>query len=241
MSQLDGAMDIKAWEPAVLIQSRSHTSQAYGVSSHKDVVNQAFRPPLLTQIDTLPLSRQPRDTVVPRNNPGMDGRETGFLAQNTTPTNIGKHITDKVGYGNIRPTFCATQYQTPIDNIDLPALAEKRPIPHAYTNTNGRYQSSQLDNGVPDIALYDKTTTYAFSNPGISVDYIDYSAVPSIQLHDKIVARTYTYTNPSYRPGVTPIDRPVKGKVRGADAHTGLMMLDTASARPQPSPLVTMV
>src|SRR5271154_1968142 len=50
---------------ALLAQERDYNQRIYGKSSNKDVVNKAFRPPLITLEDTLPLNRIPRGAVVP--------------------------------------------------------------------------------------------------------------------------------------------------------------------------------
>jgi hypothetical protein len=76
---------------AVNVQSRDYNKTAYGQSSHKDVVNQAFRPPLRDPyLDERPLSRVPAtiNAIIPRGNPGSSsdtGGTVGYQARNNIP------------------------------------------------------------------------------------------------------------------------------------------------------------
>lgn len=111
---IDGNQDFPEFAGhAVLVQSRDYNKQhAYGVSSHKDVVNLEFRPPLITMEDTMPLSRLPRPITVPRINPsGADDTSTRFTVQNNRPSEIHSFMTDRVKDDEWRPTFFC-----PIDN-----------------------------------------------------------------------------------------------------------------------------
>ena len=67
-------------EPAVLAQSRDYNKTVYGQSSHKDIVNAAFRPPLLDYYEDIgPLNRIPATTkaIIPHINPSTAGHGGG--------------------------------------------------------------------------------------------------------------------------------------------------------------------
>lgn len=105
---IDGNQDFPEFAgSSVLIQSRDYNKQhAYGISSHKDVVNLEFRPPLITMEDTLPLTRIPRPITVPRINPGTtDDTSSRFAYQNNRPSEIHSFMTDRVKNDEWRPTF----------------------------------------------------------------------------------------------------------------------------------------
>jgi hypothetical protein len=106
---------------AVLVQSRDYNQFVYGVSSHKDVVNLNFRPPLETMEDHMPLTRLPRPAVVPRINPGTDlGLHIAYK------DDVTKHLTDKIKSGDMPPTFYCPM-SLPDDNSILPDLEYKMP------------------------------------------------------------------------------------------------------------------
>ena len=114
-------------ESAVLVQSRSYNSEhCYGKSSHRDYVNEEFRPPLLRQEDFVPLSRLPRDPVVPRINPGTDGTNTAFLTQNERPSEVFSHLTDRIKDPYWRPSFYCPVDTSLYDSV-LPDLESKLP------------------------------------------------------------------------------------------------------------------
>lgn len=103
-------------EPAVLAQSRTYNKDIYGKSSHKDVVNKALRPPLLTQEDYLPLNRIPRSETVPILNPSTVGggfklypRETELLTEFTV-VDKEHYTTERVKHGYGPP-----RYYRPLD------------------------------------------------------------------------------------------------------------------------------
>ena len=117
------------YENAVLVQPRDYNKTVYGISSHKDVVNKNFRPPLITRDDVLPQNRLPRKLVVPRINPGTandTGGTGGFEAQNGRPSDISKHLTNRVKDQEWRQTFYMP-ISAPEDNSILPDLVIKRP------------------------------------------------------------------------------------------------------------------
>lgn len=116
-------------EPNVLVQSRDYNSQhAYGKSSFKDVINDHYRPPLITMEDNMPMTRIPRPIVVPNINPGT-AHESGtnaFSAQNSTPSGIDSKLTDRIKTKEWMPTFYAP-LDMPQDNAILPDLEVKVP------------------------------------------------------------------------------------------------------------------
>jgi hypothetical protein len=116
---------------AVLAQSRDYNKTIYGQSSHRDVVNAEFRPPLISYYEDVgPLTRVPTkiETLVPRINPttSSQGGTSGYLAKNDRPSDIEKTLTDRVKRGEERPTFYAP-YDIPQDNSVLPDLSNKLP------------------------------------------------------------------------------------------------------------------
>ena len=117
---------------AILAQSRSYNQSVYGQSSSKDVVNKNFRPPLLSQDDFLPLSRQPRKIVVPRINPS--GVADSFFSQNNRPGEIDSYLTDRIKSGEWRPTFFAPITFPNDSNAIVPDL--ELTLPH-YSATAG--------------------------------------------------------------------------------------------------------
>ena len=117
---------------AILAQSRSYNQTVYGQSSSKDVVNKNFRPPLLSQDDFLPLSRQPRKIVVPRINPS--GVADSFFKQNNRPPEIDSYLTDRIKAGEWRPTFFAPITFPNDSNAIVPDL--ELTLPH-YSATAG--------------------------------------------------------------------------------------------------------
>ena len=117
---------------AILAQSRSYNQTVYGQSSSKDVVNKNFRPPLLSQDDFLPLSRQPRKIVVPRINPS--GVADSFFKQNNHLPEIDSYLTDRIKAGEWRPTFFAPITFPNDSNAIVPDL--ELTLPH-YSATAG--------------------------------------------------------------------------------------------------------
>ena len=97
--------DVQRYENAVLSQARDYNETIYGKSSHRDFVNLNFRPPLLRREDILPLSRLPRENVVPHLNPGTDNESSGYLAKNVDLSGVAKTLTDRVKKGEWRPTY----------------------------------------------------------------------------------------------------------------------------------------
>ena len=125
---------------AILAQSRSYNQTVYGQSSSKDVVNKNFRPPLLSQDDFLPLSRQPRKIVVPRINPS--GVADSYFTQNNRPGEIDSYLTDRVKQGEWRPTFFAPITFPNDTNAIVPDL--ELTLPH-YTASAGINTPAKFD------------------------------------------------------------------------------------------------
>jgi hypothetical protein len=166
---IDGNQDIPDFATnSVLIQSRDYNRQhAYGVSSHKDVVNLEFRPPLITMEDSLPLSRLPRPITVPRINPGTaDDTSTRYTHQNNRPSEIHSYMTDRVKNDEWRPTFfCPIDTSLYDQSYDELELKSNRPQVSATAGTRiptviGDY----LDDEIGGI-LDESKATYTRNNP----------------------------------------------------------------------------
>jgi len=141
------------YDHAVLTQSRDYNKTRYGQSSHKDVVNKAFRPPLIRMEDTMPLSRQPRKAVVPRINPGTS--HDGFQAQNTHKNNVTDHLTDRISEV-VWDTGYYMPIDVPIDNSVLPDLQMKLPC---HSKTAGFNTAIQFDAPVQEVTLREEKVT----------------------------------------------------------------------------------
>ena len=128
-------------EPAVLAQSRSYNTTVYGQSSHKDIVNAEFRPPLLSPYEDLgPLTRVPATihAIIPRINPSTAGHgsgTSGYTAKNERVADVAGALTDRVKAGEWRPTFYAPM-EVPMDNSVLPDLEVKMPSVSIHAGWN---------------------------------------------------------------------------------------------------------
>ncbi len=126
---------------AVLAQARDYNQTVYGQSSHKDIVNATFRPPLLDPIDDFfPLTRIPVTSraIVPRINPTTvadGGGISGYLAKNEQLSNIDRNLNDRVKQGGWRATFFAP-IEIPQDNSVLPDLEMTIPSVSAHAGVN---------------------------------------------------------------------------------------------------------
>ena len=111
-------------DDAILAQSRDYNQTVYGVTSHRDVVNAEFRPPLISYYEDIgPLNRLPAtlQAIIPHINPGTadhDGGTGTYSSRNQRPSDIEKHITDRISTGEMRPTFYAPM-DIPKDNSVL--------------------------------------------------------------------------------------------------------------------------
>ena len=119
-------------EPAVLAQSRDYNKTVYGQSSHRDIVNAEFRPPLLSYYEDIgPLTRVPATihAIVPHINPstaGHDGGTSGYESRNQRTSDVAGALTDRIKNKEWRPTFYAPM-DIPADNSVLPDLEAKLP------------------------------------------------------------------------------------------------------------------
>lgn len=91
--------DSHLYQDAILLQSRDSSRIKYGISSHRDYVNEDFRPPIETMEDREPLSRMPRDIVWGRINPQVDWYEPN----NSTIGEAHKYFTNRVKDPQIAP------------------------------------------------------------------------------------------------------------------------------------------
>jgi len=125
------------FENAVLAQSRDYNKTVYGQSSHKDIVNAAFRPPLLSYYEDIgPLTRVPATihAIIPHINPGTaghDGGTNGYVAKNERAADVMGALSDRIQGSEWRPTFFAP-IEVPQDNSVLPDLETKLPPVSAH-------------------------------------------------------------------------------------------------------------
>jgi hypothetical protein len=125
---------------AILVQSRDYNKTVYGQSSHRDIVNAEFRPPLGNYYEDIgPLTRVPAkiNPIIPRINPSTAGHDgtSGYTAKNERSDMVEKSITDRVKRGEWRPTFYAP-IDVPMDNSILPDLEFKMPQISAHSGWN---------------------------------------------------------------------------------------------------------
>lgn len=130
------------YDHAVLAQSSDYNKTVYGQSSHRDIVNAEFRPPIQSPYEDFhALSRTPATihAIQPRINPGTandTGGTNGFSARNERPSNIEANITDRLKDANgWRPTYYAP-IENPEDNSVLPDLEIKLPPVSAQSGWN---------------------------------------------------------------------------------------------------------
>lgn len=144
---------------SILAQSRNYNQYRYGVSSHKSVVNKAFRPPLQTQEDLLPLNRQPRKAVVGRINPGTGD---AFQTKNNHLSNVDAHITTKIRDGVLHETYYCP-ISLPDDNAVLPDLKYKLPKHESHAGF-GTQNIGTSRSEYEDITLTQKRDAYSLSS-----------------------------------------------------------------------------
>lgn len=134
---------------AVRVVSKDSSRIRYGVSSHRDYVNKAFRPPLETMLDYLPLNRQPRGLVQPRAaNPGSAHESGGYRAQNFNLNNVDGYLTDRVKEGELNAgAYCPVL--APIeDNSVLPDLETTIPYVSAGAGYNPQLKIDGTENTI---------------------------------------------------------------------------------------------
>lgn len=154
---------------AVLVQSRDYNRFRYGISSHKDVVNKEFRPPLVTEEDLYSLTRVRRPAVVPRINPGT-AEAGGYQAMNNHISEIDGYLTDRVQEGILRPGYYCP-ISMPDDNSILPDLNNKNPT----ISSNAGFNPSVNIDGLVDYSYDFKNNLPTISgnagfNPSINID-----------------------------------------------------------------------
>lgn len=141
-------------EPAILVQSRDYNQTVYGKSSHRDIVNANFRPPLLDPYeDNYALTRIPVTTraIIPHINPGTadHGNGTsGYTSKNNFIESV-KALTDRISTAGSRPTFFAP-IEIPADNSVLPDLEAKMP---SYSASAGWDIPIQMNAPNPEVVL----------------------------------------------------------------------------------------
>ena len=146
--QVDVGATLRETEPytnflgdSILTQSRDYNKTVYGTSSHRDIVNAEFRPPLISPYeDNGPVNRIPATihAIVPRINPGTaghDGGTSGYTAKNERPSDIESALTDRIKSREWRPTFYAPM-DLPQDNSVLPDLQVTIPSVSASAGWN---------------------------------------------------------------------------------------------------------
>lgn len=100
---------------AVLFQSRDYATTQYGRSSHRDYINEHFRPPVQTRDDSLPLSRIPRKTVFGKVvNPMMEHLQFENVHQD-----VGAKLTNRTKNPYIRPTV-GFDTGGPVEHFSVP-------------------------------------------------------------------------------------------------------------------------
>lgn len=198
------------YDYGVLIQSRDYNKQtSYGRSSHKDVVNENFRPPLITLEDVLPLSRLPHPLAYVRLNPGTATSHGGFGSaiqdnQSFNTNYKGKLLgNDKVTQVGIRPTFYCP-LDMPADNSVLPDLEMKLPAVSVSSGFNG----PAFDAPTRPVELGGGQLTpsrHAGFNPSFSTAGHHQSETPILEDHHPSVSVSSGHSVP-YTSGMTPID-----------------------------------
>ena len=180
------------YEPAILAQSRDYNRTVYGQSSHRDIVNAEFRPPLLSVYEDLgPLTRIPATihAIIPHINPstaGHDGGTSSYTARNQRPSDIEGALTDRIKTKEWRPTFYAPM-DIPADNSVLPDLEAKLPPISVHAGWNipiyitPQLQEPNLGDIYPTIPLQaGHTTKLRIDGPSGYEDYQTYDNRPAI-------------------------------------------------------------
>ena len=144
---------------AVLAQSRDYNQTIYGKSSHRDIVNAEFRPPILDPYeDMYSLNRVPVTTrrIVPRINPeGVSDGTASHRADNRTENGVFSALTDRVVSGEMRPTYFKPLQMNDGPKV-LPDLETVIPSVSAsagflYPTINGRTEYEDIDLGEGSI------------------------------------------------------------------------------------------
>jgi hypothetical protein len=207
---LDTQDNTQFYSDAILPLSRNSNDYIYGVSSGKTVVNKAFRPPLRTMEDDLPLSRQPRPAIVPRLNPTTTtlAGNNRFETQNETKPDMQKYITDKVKDAYIRPTMYLPM-STPVDNSVLPDLELKRPT--ASANSGAR--TVRIERFEFDVSELKQTGSdkrgYQSQHAGYKCAATQDIDIADIELDTKLPSTSFV---PNATTPFSPVDIETKGR-----------------------------
>ena len=191
-------------QDAVLIQSRDYNKFQYGVSSHKDVVNLNFRPPLLTMEDSMPLNRLPRPITVPRINPAT---YDSYKAKNERANIIESSMTDREKVGTWRPTFYAP-IDFPTDNSVLPDLEMKLPNVPASAGMVSPF-TNEMSQQVSPVTL-EYTKIGPDGEPGFNSPFVfdGHNALENIDLSSNtpyVSASSGVYTDVTSNNAETPV------------------------------------
>ena len=195
---------------AVLVQSRDSSRIKYGISSHRDYINETFRPPIERMEDREPLSRMPRDIVWGRINPEVEW----FEPNNSTLSETDKYFTNRIKDTRVNPEYSMemggpvgkpiTQHRFRPDipkhmvvsrnfaRVDTPVLQtvdlEQKMVEvsgHSGVTSVLRGASVEAPLGHQDLVYGDKKSAYGFS--GGVYDYKTHlRAAPEIRVADKM-------------------------------------------------------
>ena len=189
-------------EPSILVQSRDYNKTIYGQSSHRDVVNKNFRPPLLTLEDRVPLSRIPRRPVRPRGNPSTvsdGGGTTTYTHQNGSLSNLQKHLTNRIKSSQISPVYYLPSNKEHFQNSFQHPHVLQRKIP-AISIDSGKETFVHLDQEQKLPVLKKKMQSKPiYINPStdisnISFDTIRNNPIPQNTFKKNINVVKYTIT-----------------------------------------------
>lgn len=171
----------------VLVQNRDYNRQfAYGKSSHRDVVNLEFRPPLQDRDDFIALTRIPRPTVVPRINPqtANDSGTNGFATQNSGISDISGFLQDRIENPSWMPSYCApTQLVSSIDQQVLPDLQIKLPTRSVTSGFEYGFTKSNVENNVENN--FQKLDAQIETGSTTNIHLDGYNAMQNLELGEK--------------------------------------------------------
>ncbi len=204
------------YEPAVLAQSRDYNKTVYGQSSHKDIVNAEFRPPLLSPYEDLgPITRIPATihAIIPHINPGTaghDGGTSGYTAKNERASDVEGALTDRIKAGEWRSTFFAPM-EIPMDNSVLPDLEAKLPSVSVHAGWKYPVQFSPpppSEQGSSSTLEYEKLSTPIHSGYTTQLQIDGQSGIESLSLDDNMpqVSITAGMNTPTQIDAETPIE-----------------------------------
>lgn len=228
------------YSDSILAQSRDYNKTVYGQSSHKDVVNANFRPPLISYYEDIgPLTRVPATihAIIPHINPGT-ADHGGYATKNERNSDITSFLSDRVSGGQWRPTFYAP-IEVPEDNSVLPDLEAKLPSISAHAGWEMKSYSEpapaqrvELGEETLSTPIFTRQTTdIKLDGPHGMENYTS-------SLNRPQVSATAGINNPVLIDGETPIDfdlqhnRPQVSATAGMnnpvliDAETPIMELD---------------